>query len=384
MGELGSLLVRAREAKGLTLEDAERDTRISRRYLQALETEQFDIIPAPVYARGFLRSYSQYLGLDPQEVLALFPREDQYPGARRSEARASPESPLPAHSPSRPTWRREPERADIRRPVPPPTRTPRQPFGAAPQRPAPPPREDYYEGPHDPYFEQQRQERYRQERQYQEDDYPEQRYQQPPRRFEDAWAYQQPERRQEPIRHDTLPLTEERYDNPRPMPPRARPYEEEPYDPSEPMIGVDIGVPAPTRRIRTDPAAQTRTLVVAIVAIAAVVGVILLALLIANLGSDDSPPPDTLGGDDEASAAVTNTPVPTETGSGGPVRGIVPDVVGLDIAVARAQVEAAGYVVNEVRGPNAAPVGEVFGQVPVGNTRHPEGETVTLAVSEGP
>ena len=71
MGELGSL----REARGLTLEDAERDTRISRRYLQALESEQFEVIPAPVYARGFLRSYSQYLGLDPQETLAMFPRE---------------------------------------------------------------------------------------------------------------------------------------------------------------------------------------------------------------------------------------------------------------------------------------------------------------------
>src|SRR5512141_1340254 len=76
MSELGSLLVRAREARGLTLEDAERDTRISRRYLQALESEQFEVIPAPVYARGFLRSYSQYLGLDPQEMLSLFPRED--------------------------------------------------------------------------------------------------------------------------------------------------------------------------------------------------------------------------------------------------------------------------------------------------------------------
>lgn len=381
MGELGSLLVQAREAKGLTLEDAERDTRISRRYLQALETEQFDIIPAPVYARGFLRSYSQYLGLDPQEVLALFPREDQYPGSRRSEARASPENPLPAHSPSRPSWRREPERADVRRPVPPPTRAPRQPFGAPPPRQPTPPREEYYNEPHDPYFEQQR---HRQQRQYEEQEHLEQRYQQEQRRFEEERAYQQ-ERRQQPIRHDTLPLVEERYDHPRPQVRRPTdPYDEEPYDPSEPVIGVDIGVPAPTRRIRTDPAAQTRTAVVAIVAVAAVVAVILLALLISNLGGDDTPAPEDTGGDDAAAAVVTPTPESAETSEGGVVRGIVPDVVGLDIAVARAQVEAAGYVVNEVRGPNAAPVNEVFGQVPVGNTHHPEGETVTLAVSEGP
>jgi len=109
MGELGSLLTRAREARGLTLEDAERDTRISRRYLAALEAEQFEIIPAPVYARGFLRSYSQYLGLDPQEMLAMFPREDEDPYGREQEpARPSMERPVSPVSASRPAWRSRP------------------------------------------------------------------------------------------------------------------------------------------------------------------------------------------------------------------------------------------------------------------------------------
>jgi hypothetical protein len=57
---LGESLRSARSAKGLTLEDAERVTRIPRKYLEALELENFSILPAPVYARGFLRSYSQY------------------------------------------------------------------------------------------------------------------------------------------------------------------------------------------------------------------------------------------------------------------------------------------------------------------------------------
>ena len=56
--DIGGELTRAREGRGLTLEDAERDTRISQRYLQALEDERFDVIPAPVYARGFLSSNS--------------------------------------------------------------------------------------------------------------------------------------------------------------------------------------------------------------------------------------------------------------------------------------------------------------------------------------
>jgi cytoskeletal protein RodZ len=57
----------------MTIEDAERVTRIPRKYLEALELENYGILPAPVYARGFLRSYAGYLGLDPQELLPFFP-----------------------------------------------------------------------------------------------------------------------------------------------------------------------------------------------------------------------------------------------------------------------------------------------------------------------
>src|SRR5918999_4055252 len=73
MAELGNTLSRARRARGITLEDAERDTHVSRRYLAALETEDFSIFPAPVYARGFLRTYSRYLGLNPEELIRVFP-----------------------------------------------------------------------------------------------------------------------------------------------------------------------------------------------------------------------------------------------------------------------------------------------------------------------
>jgi cytoskeletal protein RodZ len=75
MAELGNTLSRARRARGITLEDAERDTHVSRRYLQALENEDFSAFPAPVYARGFLRTYSRYLGLNPEELVRVFPNE---------------------------------------------------------------------------------------------------------------------------------------------------------------------------------------------------------------------------------------------------------------------------------------------------------------------
>jgi len=73
MTPLGETLQRARLARGVTLEEAERTTRISRRYLEALENENFGLLPAPVYARGFLRTYARYLGLEPAALLPLFP-----------------------------------------------------------------------------------------------------------------------------------------------------------------------------------------------------------------------------------------------------------------------------------------------------------------------
>jgi hypothetical protein len=70
---LGATLQRARLDKGLTLEDAERVTRIPKKYLEALESEDYGRLPAPVYARGFLRSYSGYLGLEPNQLMPMFP-----------------------------------------------------------------------------------------------------------------------------------------------------------------------------------------------------------------------------------------------------------------------------------------------------------------------
>ena len=72
---IGAELRDGRMARGVTIDDAQRATRIARRYLQALEDEDFEALPAPVFARGFLRSYAQYLSLDPTELVARFPGE---------------------------------------------------------------------------------------------------------------------------------------------------------------------------------------------------------------------------------------------------------------------------------------------------------------------
>jgi cytoskeletal protein RodZ len=62
--ELGSSLRAAREQRQLQLPEIERATRIRAKYLRALEEERWDVLPAAAYAKGFLRTYADFLGLD--------------------------------------------------------------------------------------------------------------------------------------------------------------------------------------------------------------------------------------------------------------------------------------------------------------------------------
>ena len=94
---LGELLREARLRRALTLAEVERDTRINRDYLEALESERYELLPAPVYARGFLRSYARHLGLDEQQALSLLPSDlprppelEPLPGLRRTRRAALP------------------------------------------------------------------------------------------------------------------------------------------------------------------------------------------------------------------------------------------------------------------------------------------------------
>jgi len=66
MFDIGSSLREARLRQGLDFPELEERTKIRPKYLRALEDERFDILPAPTYIRGFLRSYADALGLDGQ------------------------------------------------------------------------------------------------------------------------------------------------------------------------------------------------------------------------------------------------------------------------------------------------------------------------------
>jgi cytoskeleton protein RodZ len=77
---IGEALRSAREAQGKSLDDAAVATRIRPSYLEALEHEQFGELGGSVYAKGFLRSYAGYLGVDPAPLLEAY-RAQEAPAA---------------------------------------------------------------------------------------------------------------------------------------------------------------------------------------------------------------------------------------------------------------------------------------------------------------
>ncbi len=72
MSALGEEFKSAREARGLTLSDVAERLHIRSVYLAAIEDEDWHVIGAPVYVRGFMRTYARFLGLDPEAAVARF------------------------------------------------------------------------------------------------------------------------------------------------------------------------------------------------------------------------------------------------------------------------------------------------------------------------
>ena len=81
MFEIGNSLREARLRQGFELPRVEADTKIRAKYLRALEEERFEVLPGETYVKGFLRTYSEYLGLDGQlyvdEFNSRFTREEE-------------------------------------------------------------------------------------------------------------------------------------------------------------------------------------------------------------------------------------------------------------------------------------------------------------------
>jgi cytoskeletal protein RodZ len=103
MFEIGPALEEARERRGLAFAQVEADTAIRGKYLRALEQEQFDVLPGPTYAKGFLRAYAEYLGLDGQLFVDEF-------NSRHHDPRREGDRPIYPNPRSRPQQRRRQRR----------------------------------------------------------------------------------------------------------------------------------------------------------------------------------------------------------------------------------------------------------------------------------
>lgn len=72
MAELGEELRRERVRRNLTFKDIEQVLHIKTTYLEAIEDGNYAVIPGRVYAKGFIRNYGNYLGLDGDRLVKVY------------------------------------------------------------------------------------------------------------------------------------------------------------------------------------------------------------------------------------------------------------------------------------------------------------------------
>lgn len=75
MKTLGQMLQEKRKSHNLSLEIVEKETKIRRKFLEAIESDNFKTIASQAYAQGFIKNYSEYLGLSSKNMMAFFRRQ---------------------------------------------------------------------------------------------------------------------------------------------------------------------------------------------------------------------------------------------------------------------------------------------------------------------
>jgi cytoskeletal protein RodZ len=101
-GSFGSWLRQQREIRNISLREISDNTKIGMRYLEALEEDRFEVLPAPIFAKGFLREYAKYVGLDADEVVNYYLTAEQRRRAALGIEEPAPTAPAPSRLPSRP------------------------------------------------------------------------------------------------------------------------------------------------------------------------------------------------------------------------------------------------------------------------------------------
>ena len=98
MSSFGDELRRERELREISLREVSEATKIGLRYLEALERNSFDNLPGGVFNRGFVRAYSEFIGIDPEAMVNAYlmerqtqsTRDKQHEGHLLRRSRAAP------------------------------------------------------------------------------------------------------------------------------------------------------------------------------------------------------------------------------------------------------------------------------------------------------
>jgi cytoskeleton protein RodZ len=106
MADIGATLREARMRARIDIGEVEAKTKIRAKYLRAIENEEWDLLPGPVYAKSFLRTYGDYLGLDSRMLVDEFRRRYERPSDHELKpiATLSRERERAARGPRIPPW----------------------------------------------------------------------------------------------------------------------------------------------------------------------------------------------------------------------------------------------------------------------------------------
>ncbi len=89
MPTLGEELKHRREERDITLADISEATRIGTRFLKAIESDNFSVLPGGIFTRSFIRAYAKQVGMDEDEALALYQQQTASPGAEPQPSQQS-------------------------------------------------------------------------------------------------------------------------------------------------------------------------------------------------------------------------------------------------------------------------------------------------------